>query len=227
MLCDLEKDRVIEIRMSHQSFRPALRDYRFYLLLGVAYALLVSTGGIFLWLPTIVRNSGVKSVGDVGLLSSIPFVVGTVAQIAVARHSDKKLERRWHAAIPALVGALGWAMLPVFSKNSALSITMLTLATMGTLAAMGPFWTMPSTIFSGTASAAGIALITTFGGFGGFISPIFVGWMASRTGSLAAGLYYFAAIMLLGAVAAVLVGGQQRSLDSVVADRMQSATARG
>jgi MFS family permease len=227
VLCDLEKDRVIEIRMSHQSFRPALRDYRFYLLLGVAYALLVSTGGIFLWLPTIVRNSGVKSVGDVGLLSSIPFVVGTVAQIAVARHSDKKLERRWHAAIPALVGALGWAMLPVFSKNSALSITMLTLATMGTLAAMGPFWTMPSTIFSGTASAAGIALITTFGGFGGFISPIFVGWMASRTGSLAAGLYYFAAIMLLGAVAAVLVGGQQRSLDSVVADRMQSATARG
>jgi nitrate/nitrite transporter NarK len=135
------------------------------------------------------------------------------------------MERRWHAAVPALVGALGWAIMPFFLKSPDLALLMLTLATAGTLAAMGPFWTLPSSMLSGTAGAAGIALITTIGGFGGFISPIFVGWMASRTGSLAAGLYYFAAIMLLGAIAVIFLGGQERSSETVVTGRMRSATA--
>ena len=69
----------------------------------------------------------------------------------------------------------------------------------GTLAAMGPFWTLPTTLMSSGATAGGFALITTIAGLGNFLSPIFVGWLSDRTGSLAAGQYYFAALLGIGA----------------------------
>jgi MFS family permease len=225
VLRDLEMDRKAKAKKAHSSFGRALRDHRFYLIACMAYALLASVGGVFLWLPTIIRDSGIKNIWDVGLMSAVPFVIAVIVQIGVARHSDKQVERRWHTAVPALAAAVGWVALPLFLKSPELMLLMLTLATTGSLAAMGPFWTMPSAILSGTAGAAGIALITTVGGFGGFISPIFVGWIASRTGSLVAGLYYFAAIMLLGAIAVIMVGGERPS-DAVAADQVQSAAAR-
>lgn len=221
---DLEKDRQAKASKSHRSFGPALRDPKFYLLVMMAYALLVGAGGIFLWMPTIVRNSGVKSLWDIGLLSAIPFFIGTIFQILVARHSDKTLERRWHAIVPALLAAFGWAMLPFVSKNPTLSLVMLTVVTIGTLSAMGPFWTMPSAMLSGSAAAAGIALITTVGGFGGFISPILVGWLATKMGTLSAGLYYFAGLMLLGAIAIFVAGAPQKSVEVPMANRIEPAS---
>lgn len=147
VLRDLESDRLSKTTKKHSSFGAALLDYRFYLIACMAYALLVSAGAVFLWLPTIVRNAGVKSVLDIGLLSSVPFVIGVIFQIAVARRSDKYQERRWHAALPALLGALGWAMLPMFLKSPGIALVMLTLATTGTLAAMGPFGRFPPPFF--------------------------------------------------------------------------------
>jgi sugar phosphate permease len=224
VLGDLERDRSVAVRKSHGSLGPALHDYRFYLLMVMGYALLVSAGGVFLWLPTIIRNAGVRGIWNIGLLSSIPFLVGTIVQIAVARHSDRRFERRWHAAIPAVVGAVGWAALPIFQHNLAAALATITLATTGTLAAMGPFWTMPSALLAGSAGPAGIAIITTVAGFGSFLSPILVGWTATRTGSLAVGLYYFAAIMFLGALAMVLVGNRLSPVDEVSAAQTQGAT---
>jgi MFS family permease len=221
VLSDLEKDRSVATRKSHGSLGPALHDYRFYLLMVMGYALLVSAGGVFLWLPTIIRNAGVKGIWNIGLFSSIPFLVGTVVQIAVARHSDRKFERRWHAAVPAIVGAIGWVALPIFQHNLPAALAMITLATTGTLAAMGPFWTMPSAFLAGSAGPAGIAIITTVAGFGSFLSPILVGWTATRTGSLAVGLYYFAAIMFLGALAMVLVGSRLSPSDEISAAQAQ------
>jgi MFS family permease len=222
---DLANDQQNKASKSHRSFGPALRDPRFYLLVVMAYALLVGAGGIFLWMPTIVRNSGVKSLWDIGLLSAIPFLIGTIFQILVARHSDKTMERRWHVIVPALLGAFGWAMLPFVSKNPTMSLVMLTVVAIGTLSAMGPYWTMPSAMLSGTAAAAGIALITTVGGFGGFISPILVGWLATRMGNLSVGLYYFAGLMLLGVIAIFVAGAPEKPVGVPVANRIGQATA--
>lgn len=95
--------------------------------------------------------------------------------------------------------------MPHVADSATLSIAALTLATAGTLGAMGPFWTLPSLFLTGPARAGGIALITTLGGIGSFFSPWLVGWMASISGSLAVGQYYYGALMFVGA-AVLLVG---------------------
>jgi MFS family permease len=183
----------------------ALKNPRLYWLSGMGVAVLVSTGGVFFWLPTIIRKSGIENVMTIGVLSVIPFLIALVLQFLNARHSDRTGERRWHVAIPAFVAAIGWAALPSVQSSVPLSMLMLTLATAGTLSLTGPFWTLPSTFLSGKAVAGGIALLSTFAGMGSVFSPMLVGWLSSTTGSLAMGQYYFAALMLFGAVT-LLVG---------------------
>ena len=187
------------------SFKDALREPRLYWLMGMGVGVLVSTSGVFFWLPSIIRKSGIESVLTIGLLSVIPFFIALIAQYLNARHSDKTGERRWHVAIPAFIAAAGWLMLPMVSNDTTLSLLMLTLVTAGTLSLTGPFWTLPSTFLSGAATAGGIALLSTVAGLGNVVSPMLVGWISATSGSLAAGQYYFAALMAFGALT-LLVG---------------------
>lgn len=197
-----------------QSFLSALTNPKLYWLSGMGVAVLVSTGGVFFWLPTIIRQSGIDNVMTIGALSVIPFLIALVVQFMNARHSDQTGERRWHVAIPAFVAAVGWAALPSVQGNVALSMLMLTLATAGTLGLTGPFWTLPSSFLTGKAAAGGIALLSTFAGVGSVFSPMLVGWLSATTGSLAMGQYYFAGMMLLGAVT-LLIGVKPDELAEV------------
>jgi MFS family permease len=202
---DFEAESQARAGKGQHSFGAALREPRLYWLAGMGVAVLVGTGGVFFWLPTIIRKSGVEDVLTIGLLSVIPFGIALVAQYLNARHSDRTGERRWHVALPALVAAAGWTVLPSVQGSPALSVLMLTLATAGTLSLTGPFWTLPTTFLSGAAAAGGIAVLSAIAGLGSVFSPMLVGWLSATTGNLMAGQYYFGAWMLFGAVT-LLVG---------------------
>ena len=208
---DLAKSVSVKKNGGEHSYMDAIRDPKLYWLSGMGIAVLVSTGGVFFWLPTIIRKSGIDNVMTIGILSVIPFLIALIVQYLNARHSDRTGERRWHVAIPAFCAAIGWASLPSVQSNVPLSLLMLTLATAGTLGLTGPFWTLPSSFLSGKAAAGGIALLSTFAGLGSVFSPMLVGWLSSTTGSLAMGQYYFAALMLFGAVT-LLIGVKPEAL---------------
>ena len=210
MARDLEQDRQKKGAKAHSSVWQALRDRDVYMLVCFSFAIQASTSGIYFWLPTIIRNSGIKEVLYIGLLGCIPFIIGCVFQLLIARHSDRAMERRWHVALSALTAAIGWCMMPMFATNPAMSIFLLILAGVGTYGAMGPFWTMPSALLSGTAAAAGIAVVSSIGAAGNMVSPIIVGWIATRTGSLAGGQVYQGAAMLIGGIAILMVRGTRK-----------------
>jgi len=198
---DLEADQARQRARGqvHASFLAAFRDPKFYTLAGLGFALLVGTAGLFIWLPTIIRRTGIESVWEIGVLSAIPFAVGIVVQFLVAKRSDRLQERRWHAAIPAFVAGAGWFLLPLVADDTALATMVLVVVTVGTLATMAPFWAMPSMFLSPAAAPGGIALITAIAGAGNAFSPTLVGWLADVTGSFAAGQIYFGALFVFGA----------------------------
>ena len=66
-----------------------------------------------------------------------------------------------------------------------------------------PFWPLPSMFLTGTALAAGLALINSLGNFAGYLGPIVVGYAKDATGSFEAGLYALAGAAVVSTVTAL------------------------
>src|SRR5262249_37503544 len=138
--------------------------------------------GISFWLPTLVQATGVADPWRIGLLTAIPWSAAVAAMILAGKSADARRERRWHVAIPGLLGAAGLGLGVVWSGDTLLAMAALTLATMGILTTLPLFWSLPTAILGGTAKAAGIGLISSVGNLAGFLSPFLIGWIKDRTG---------------------------------------------
>lgn len=188
----------------HHSLLGALKDKRVYILAFTALAVFSGAVAAAFWVPTIIRKTGVSDLFHVGLLSSLPFLVGMIAQYLVGRHSDKVMERRWHVAICLSISALGWLTLALLQPSTTVSVVLLVVATASVLGATGPFWTLPGSLLTGKAAAGSIALVTTLAGVGNVFMPALVGALIDLTGSMAASQVAYGVLMLAGAAAIVM-----------------------
>jgi ACS family tartrate transporter-like MFS transporter len=117
----------------------------------------------------------------------LPYLGGLLAMVPVSRNSDRTMERRYHAAIPAVVA--GIALVSLGAAHSVFfSIFFLCFAAVGIYSVYGPFWSLPSEFLTGFAAASGIGLISSVANLGGFVGPYAIGMVSQRTGSLYGGL---------------------------------------
>jgi MFS transporter, ACS family, tartrate transporter len=149
----------------------------------------------------------------VGLLSAIPYLAGAVGMVLFARHSDATGERRWHVAVAAFIATVGLVLTGV-TVSPVVEMVALTLAALGIYSTLATFWSLPTAFLSGTAAAAGIALINSVGNLGGFVGPYVVGFLSDSTGSFYAGLLLLAALILVAGLLALAVR-HERSLEEV------------
>jgi ACS family tartrate transporter-like MFS transporter len=140
------------------------------------------------WMPQLVKSrAGNTSNSTIGLLVMIPYFVGLVTMVLVSRSSDKRLERKLHAAIPAMLAGTALAILG--SPHSlALTIGLLSVAVAGMISIYGPAYSLPSELLAGPAVAAGLGLTSSIANSAGFVGPYAAGWISQRTGSLYGGL---------------------------------------
>ena len=175
----------------------ALKSPRVWLLTIILLTFNTGFYGLAFWLPSIIRASGVQSTLNIGLLSAIPYLSAVVVMLLNAAHSRKTGERRLHAAIPACVGGVGLILSALFANNIPVSIVFLTVATCGILGLMPIYWTFPGQILSGTAAAAGIALINSVGNLSGFTGSMITGLAKQWTGNINNGTYALGACLLV------------------------------
>ena len=128
------------------------------------------------------------------------YVAAVICLISVSRHSDRTLERRYHAALLCLVCAAGLTMIGLFANHPTFAFLGLVFGTMGGASAGAPFWQFPSMLLAGTAAAGGIALINSIGSFSGWVAPFAIGWLKDMTGKTSTGLYVVAGLEVLAAV---------------------------
>jgi D-galactonate transporter len=187
-------------KKEHHSMKDAFGEPKVWLL-AITYALfLMGLYGVSFWLPSLIKAAGVKDALDVGLLTAVPYGAGTIAMILVSHNSDKHRERRWHLAIPGLLGALGLALSTAFSHNVPLSMVFLTLGAAGVCTTVSQFWNLPGAFLGGAAAAAGIAFVNSVGNVSGFVAPYMVGFIKDRTGSPSPALLVIAASMTLASL---------------------------
>lgn len=168
-------------------------------ILGVIYFSIQSgVYAINFWLPSIIKSSGLHDPALVGWLSAIPYLAASIFMIIVGRSADARRERRWHLAVPMLMGVGGLLIAANFAANPTIALAGLTLATAGALTGLPMFWPLSSGYLSPAVAAGGLALINSVGQIAGFASPYFVGWIKDATGSTNIALYVLAGVALIG-----------------------------
>ena len=187
------------IKPSH-SMREALIDKRVWLMSLIYFCFVMGLYGVSFWMPTLIEAMGVERPLDVGLLSALPYAAAAIGMIQISRSADKHRERRWHLAIPGFLGATGLIVSAFYASNIIISMTALTFGTLGIIATLPLFWSLPTALLGGTAAAAGIAFINSIGNLAGFASPYMVGWIKDLTRSTSMGMYSLAASLLVGSI---------------------------
>jgi ACS family tartrate transporter-like MFS transporter len=199
ILSTVEEERKTQRLHGHSTLSEALRSVHVWSLAFVYFAVIISFYGISIWLPQIVKS--LSNVSDllVGFIAAIPFIAASIGMVMIGRSSDHRNERRWHVAGSALFGAAGLVIAGLL-KSPVGEIAALSLAAVGIWGTLGPFWAMSSEFLTGTAAAAGIALINSVGNLGGFAGPYLIGVVRSRTDNFALALFVLAACPLIGSV---------------------------
>ncbi len=180
--------------------KQVLGDPRLYLLGLVSFASYAVSNMNNYWAPTLIRNSGVEDVFLVGLLGALPPILGAIVMVLNSRHSDRTLERRWHAALPLMLAGIAIGLLPTFKDDTVMSIFLIGLLAGGHYATLAVFWTIPSDYLPKTAAAAGIAFVSTIGALGAFVAPNVLTWAEKLTGSSSMGFYMTSAFVIFGSI---------------------------
>ncbi len=188
-------------KTEHPGIGKVFSDPRVWMMSLIYFAFVMGQYGLTFWMPTLVKNAGVKDTLMVGVLSAIPYVCAAITMVLIGRSADARRERRWHLVVPALMGAVGFAVVATAGNNVALSIVFLSLAAAGVLTCAPLFWSLPTAFLQGTAAAAGIAAINSVGNLAGFVSPYMIGALKDMTGSTSAGMYALAGVLVLGCIA--------------------------
>jgi D-galactonate transporter len=180
------------------TFAAVVRNPGVWVLGLIYFSIQSGVYAINFWLPSIIKASGMSDPAVVGWLSAIPYFAAAIFMIVVGRSADARHERRWHLAVPMLMGVGGLLIAANFAASPVVSLIGLTLATMGALTGLPMFWPLSSGYLSPAAAVGGLALINSIGQIAGFASPYLVGWIKDATGSTTMALYILAVVILVG-----------------------------
>ena len=78
----------------------------------------------------------------------IPSLCAVPCMVLNGMHSDATGERRWHVAIPALIGAAGWGLAAVL-KSPVPYLFAFALTQIGVMSVLPTFWSLPTSFLSG------------------------------------------------------------------------------
>jgi MFS transporter, ACS family, tartrate transporter len=176
-------------------FWSALLDIRVILLALVQFGFTLGSYGVGIFLPQIIKTSGVSDL-TVGLLTAIPYFFASVGMIWWAWRVDRTGKKINNLAIACALGTAGLAA-SVVSGNLTVAIATLTIALVGITSARAIFWPIPTRFLTAIGAATGLAFINSIGTAGGFAGPYLMGWLKDFTGSFTSGLLAMAGILLV------------------------------
>lgn len=184
------------------TFAQALRRPRTYVLALVYFAFYSTQSILLLWVPTLLRNSGVRDLVEIGWRSAAIFLAGAVGMVAIGWSSDRSGERRWHLIVCGTIACAAYLLLPAASQSPNATSGCLMLAAITMFAFLALFWTVPTAELGKEARAGGIALVSSIGASGSALSPMFIGWMKVVSGSLfgaisALALFFFCSMVAI------------------------------
>lgn len=193
---------------AHYSLMQALTNPRVLRLCVTYLAWLVGFWGFNFFLPQIIKAAAqaasasgtILTPFQIGLLSAIPMATALIAMILIGNSASSKNESRKHVGFTLFFGCVGYLMLALTWGNIVLSIISVSVIAVGVYAAMGTWWSIPTTFLTGTAAAGAVGMINSVGNISGFIGPYVIGVVKTRYDTFTPAFYIFAACLLISSM---------------------------
>lgn len=167
--------------------RAVLREPRVWGMGAFMFCILAINYAVSFYLPAMLHGLMHWTVGRAGWWIAGAAVLGSVAMLLNARHSDRHRERRWHVIVPTLLLGL-LALLVGAHMQGAIGAAALLMMIVPNMAIQGPMLAFATTVCTGENAALAIAAMNMCSIFGGFVGPYWMGWMRDLTGGYAVGM---------------------------------------
>jgi ACS family tartrate transporter-like MFS transporter len=204
LLARLREEEAARERNHGISLGSVFAHPRALLLSAIYFLAIVGLYGLGLWGPLILKERSAWDSVTVSFLWAIPSLIAAVGMVIIGTHSDRTQERRWHVAGSAFLAALGFGFSVVF-RSPVPTLLSLSLASLGIMSLLGPFWSLSTGFLSGIAAAGGIAMINSIGNLGGFVGPTLMGALKGSTSDFGTGLLALAGFLAAAGGLALLV----------------------
>jgi nitrate/nitrite transporter NarK len=161
------------------------------------------------FLPTVVETLQTSLGLDPGILTTgivvaIPYGIAAIALLLWSRHSDRTLERRFHVALPAVLGAITTIICLAVGSPFASIIGFVVLVS-AVYCSQAVVWSVPSELLVGVGSAVAFGVINSIGNLSGFTGPYLTGWIVQTTGSYSIAFTIISSLVLAAGVLAFII----------------------
>jgi ACS family tartrate transporter-like MFS transporter len=199
----LELERVEQERGAPRTWQKTLFDRRVLLFSAIYFLNVVGGYGLDFYTPTLLAQSFAGfSRAEIGWVAAIPPLVALPLMVLYGQSADRRRSHAKHVALAAACFAVGLGLLSL-QPAPVLVVLALTLCVAGRWCLIGPFWSLPTAMLSGTAAAGGIAWINSLGNLGGQAGPVIVSRFALPGGGLGPGLGVLAVLLVICALLAL------------------------
>ena len=96
------------------------------------------------WMPTLIKTAGIKSMLNIGLVTAMPYLATAVTMVLVGASADRHRERRWHLAVPMVIGAAGLILSVLAGTQTVIAVFFLSVAAAGVITSAPLFWSLPT-----------------------------------------------------------------------------------
>jgi sugar phosphate permease len=176
-----------------------LKNYKFWLVTVYGCGLLMYLWGLNSWLPTYLERSRHFNLREMGIYSSLPFVLMFIAEMTSGWLSDRLGKKALLCAIGLFgAGCLLYVGTVVQDPHVAAIVIALSAGCWGL--GLPSQYALSMEVLPGPVIAAGIGVQNGIGNLVGASAPLLIGWIVGRTGSFHAGLLVIVIASIVGAL---------------------------
>ena len=153
MLADQEEQKAMAV--GDGGAFDAFKSLRVWTLASIYFCLAIGLYGLSFWLPQIIENNITKDKLEIGFIAAIPWTSAAIGMVLFGRKADKSGKYAKYVATACFVSMIGFIGSGLHHTNGFFVLLMISIAATGLMSAVSTFWSLPTTILSGTAAAAG------------------------------------------------------------------------
>ncbi|MBV9538189.1 MAG: MFS transporter [Acidisphaera sp.] len=199
----LDAEHAMRQHETRQGLLGALIDIRVLLLCLAYYGIAPLNNGVVTFLPLTLKAYGVSNTAAT-FLAAIPYAFGAIGMVVLGRLADRPGKRALANYLALTISVVG-LLAAAYIDTPGLRFAAICVAGVGVFSCMPVFWGLPTGILSGSAAAAGIALVNCLAQFGSFVNPVVIGRIVDATGSVNGGLLFLAGMAVMAMVVLTII----------------------